>query len=113
MKKDSIWSNQAFCFRISVVSVFVWLTLSSTISMIIYFSFSDNIIEDVILEFSTWFFIIPAITSFGLINAIPLMLDWLLEPFENTESTTVNKTKNVKSTSYSQLSSRLENPNAE
>jgi hypothetical protein len=111
MKENNIWDNQAFCFRISVIFVLVWLAISSSISLIIYLSFGNDLTDNNILEFSTWCFIIPAIIAFGLINAIPLMRDWLLEPFRDVNEP-LNQKKPTKNTgySYSQLSSRLENP---
>lgn len=117
MNKDNIWTNQAFCFRLSLIFILVWLTLSSTISLVVYLSFNDDpTTSGIILEFSTWFFVIPAITGCGLINAIPLIIDWLLESTQiknQDEITTAGSKKDKRSTSYSQLSSKLEKPQHE
>lgn len=84
MKKSLIWRNQAFCFRMSLVFVFIWLAISSVTSLIIFFSIHQNNIPISVFEFSTWLFVLPAATFFGFTNAMPFILDWLFEPFEET-----------------------------
>jgi|GEM_PF-5323033 len=73
MKKIQTWKNQTFCFKLSVIAILLWLVTSSTISIIIY-SLEHQ------APYRISIFVLPAIILFGLINAVPFILNWLSKP---------------------------------
>lgn len=86
MQNINKWRNQIFCFRVSILFILLWLAVSSAISLIFYFALdSDESAREFIINFSTWLFVIPSITFFGLINTIPLIIDWVSKPLEQKE----------------------------
>ena len=76
---ERIWNNNVLWFRVSIIAVFVWLVIASTVSLILYFTWGQHHQESMsfILEFSVLFFVLPAVSFFGLINSVPLIAQWL------------------------------------
>jgi hypothetical protein len=95
MLKINKWTNSIFCFRVSVLFVLIWLAISSAICLIFYFTFgSEDFADGSIISFSTWLFVVPAIIFFGLINTIPLIIDWATKPLDLKEQPLEQEPKN-------------------
>jgi len=108
--KESVWSNNVLWFRVAAIAVFVWLVISTTTSLILYFTWGQHHHELAIfvLEFSLLFFILPAVAIFGLINSIPLIAQWLSSSIPNEESEPILKAPEEINTSYRSMAEQLE-----
>jgi hypothetical protein len=86
MKHNSIWCNETFCFRLSLICIAIWFLCSLSISLITYFAWIHQIkpFHEFAFEFSTWFFLLPAIAIFTIVNAMPTIHAWLTEVVPQT-----------------------------
>ncbi len=87
----------------------MWFVFASTVSLILYFTWGHHQQENMafVLEFSVLFFILPAVSFFGLINSVPLIAQWLFTAMDDDLEESVVKAEEINS-SYRNMAEQLD-----
>jgi len=105
-----ILNNNSFWLKLSTVIVIAWLVLVAAVGLVLYFSWGSHHHQDLplIVEFSTLLFIIPSLALFGLVNSVPLIIEWLCADLEGAADESAEQEVEESGGSYRAMSEQLE-----
>jgi hypothetical protein len=108
----SIWKNEIFWYRLSILSITVWLIVAAMLGLMIHFSLPHQmeIYQGFLGKHTLGFFLYPALTLYTGLNAVPFVADWFLSNVDiNSIQKKVHEVTEIKvsSKSYEFLTNKL------